>query len=85
MCITHVSTTHVVHLYFDMCNTPKTPHMCNTPKTPHMCSFILTFCVKIMQKALLNIGSVTPTNSYILVHDMPRMRVQFKAGITAYV
>ncbi len=26
-CITHVSGTHVIHLYFYMCNTPKTPHM----------------------------------------------------------
>ncbi len=33
MCIAHVSTTYVIHLYFYTCNIPKTPHMqyrCNT-------------------------------------------------------
>ncbi len=38
MFITHVSYTHVIHLYFHTCNTPKTPHMyyrCST--TGHVC------------------------------------------------
>ncbi len=27
MCITHVSATHVIHLYLYTCNIHKTPHM----------------------------------------------------------
>ncbi len=27
MCITHLSATYVIHLYFYIYNTPKTPHM----------------------------------------------------------
>ncbi len=27
MCITHVSATHIIHLYLYTCNTHKTPHI----------------------------------------------------------
>ncbi len=56
MCITHVSATHIIHLYIYTCNTPTTPHMyyrCST--TVHILKMKVTWCDEHGQKQVIRL------------------------------
>ncbi len=58
MCITHVSATHVIHLYFYTCNTHKNTTFNLLYSQTYRTTKPHTFHIRFMQKDILSIKTV---------------------------